>query len=163
MCSLCTCPAIPISNRPPVHPAATPPLRGCRRPCTHSTNTARAEAGGIQGGSPPCAGGPGTRRSLAYLSQHLCCYFPLREKVGRGADHGKAMISRSARIGRCRGCQPRINSRVPSIALPCSCGAPASVGAGTMSLQKSLAPALINPAPPPYTWQKKPFLRREPV
>ena len=148
MCSLCTCPAIPISNRPPVHPAATPPLRGCRRPCTHSTNTARAEAGGIQGGSPPCAGGPGTRRSLAYLSQHLCCYFPLREKVGRGADHGKAMS---------------INSRVPSIALPCSCGAPASVGAGTMSLQKSLAPALINPAPPPYTWQKKPFLRREPV
>ena len=25
-----------------------------------------------------------TRRFLAYLSQHLCCYFPLREKVGRG-------------------------------------------------------------------------------
>ena len=103
MCSLCTCPAIPISNRPPVHPAATPPLRGCRRPCTHSTNTARAEAGGIQGGSPPCAGGQEfselqTRRSLAYL-----CLLSLREKVGRGADHGKAMISRSARSGECRG------------------------------------------------------------
>ena len=39
-----------------------------------------------------------SRRSLAYLSQHLCCFFPLREKVGR----------------------------VPSMALPCSRGAPAS-------------------------------------
>ena len=102
MCSLCTCPVTPISNWPPVHPAAAPPLRGCRRPCTHSTNTARAEAGGIQGGSPPCAGGPGTRRSLAYL-----CLLSLREKVGRGADHGKAMISRSARIGGCRDYQSR--------------------------------------------------------
>ena len=47
-----------------------------------------------------------TRRSLAYLSQHLCCYFPLREKVGRGAEHGKAMLSRSARSGGCRGSTP---------------------------------------------------------
>ena len=31
--------------------------RGCRKPCTPSTNTARAEGGGIQGGPPPCAGG----------------------------------------------------------------------------------------------------------
>ena len=97
MCSLCTCPVTPISNWPPVHPAAAPPLRGCRRPYTSSANTARAEAGGIQGGPPPCAGGQEfselqTRRSLAYLSQHLCCYFPLREKVGRGAG-------RSARKG----------------------------------------------------------------
>ena len=71
----------------------------CRRPCIPSTNTARAEGGGIQGGPPPCAGGPGTRRSLAYLSQHLCCYFPLREKVGRG-------LGRSAQKGRCRDCRP---------------------------------------------------------
>ena len=41
--------------------------RECRRPCTPSTNTARAEGGGIQGGPPPCAGGPGTRRSLVSL------------------------------------------------------------------------------------------------
>ena len=53
--------------------------RGCRRFYTPATKTARAEAGGIQGGSPPCAGGPGTRRSLAYL-----CLLSLREKVGRG-------------------------------------------------------------------------------
>ena len=72
-------------------------LRGCRSPYTSATNTARAEGGGIQGGPPPCAGGPGTRRFLAYLSQHLCCYFPLREKVGRGAEHDKAMLMRSAR------------------------------------------------------------------
>ena len=95
MCSLCTCPVTPISNWPPVHPAAAPPLRGCRRPCTHSTNTARAEAGGIQGGPPPCAGGPGTRRFLAYL-----CLLSLREKVDRGAG-------RSACIGGCRDCQSR--------------------------------------------------------
>ena len=76
--------------------------RGCRRPYTPSTNTARAEAGGIQGGPPPCAGGPGTRRFLAYL-----CLLSLREKVGRGAEHGKAMLMRSARIGRCWGYQPR--------------------------------------------------------
>ena len=65
--------------------------RGCRRPYTSSANTARAEAGGIQGGPPPCAGGPGTRRFLAYL-----CLLSLREKVGRGAG-------RSARSGECRG------------------------------------------------------------
>ena len=59
-----------------------------------STNTARAEGGGIQGGPPPCAGGPGTRRFLAYL-----CLLSLREKVGRGAG-------RSARIERCRDCRP---------------------------------------------------------
>ena len=60
-------------------------------------------AGGSKGATPPSPGvktssKSRTRRSLAYLSQHLCCYFPLREKVGRGADHGKAMISRSVRI-----------------------------------------------------------------
>ena len=52
-------------------------LRGYRKFYTLATNTARAQGRGIKGG-------PGTRRSLAYLSQHLCCYFPLREKVGRG-------------------------------------------------------------------------------
>ena len=34
-----------------------------------------------------------TRRFLAYL-----CLLSLREKVGRGAEHGKAMLSRSACI-----------------------------------------------------------------
>ena len=76
--------------------------RGCRRLYTPTTNTARAEAGGIQGGPPPCAGGPGTRRSLAYL-----CLLSLREKVGRGAG-------RSARIRSRRGSQPRITPRARS-------------------------------------------------
>ena len=79
--------------------SAAPPPRGCRRPCTPSTNTARAEGGGIQGGPPPCAGGPGTRRSLAYL-----CLLSLREKVGRG-------LGRSAQKGRCRDCQSRKSPR----------------------------------------------------
>ena len=74
--------------------------RGCRRFYTPATNTARAGSGGIQGGPPPCAGGPGTRRSLAYLSQHLCCCFPLREKVGRGRRGG------APSPGECRGAQP---------------------------------------------------------
>ena len=52
-----------------------------------STNTARAQGRGIKGGYAPFAGGPGTRRSLAYL-----CLLSLREKVGRGAG-------RSARTG----------------------------------------------------------------
>ena len=60
-----------------------------------TTNTARAAGRGIKGGEAPFAGGPGTRRSLAYL-----CLLSLREKVGRGAG-------RSARIGRCWGYQPR--------------------------------------------------------
>ena len=74
--------------------------RGCRRFYTPATNTARAGSGGIQGGPPPCAGGPGTRRSLAYLSQHLCCCFPLREKVGRGRRGG------APSPGECRGAAP---------------------------------------------------------
>ena len=41
--------------------------RGYLRVLLTATNTTRAEAGGIQGGSPPCAGGPGTRRFLANL------------------------------------------------------------------------------------------------
>ena len=69
--------------------------RGCRRPCTPSTNTARAQGRGIKGGEAPFAGGPGTRRFLAYL-----CLLSLREKVGRGAG-------RSARIGGCRDYQSR--------------------------------------------------------
>ena len=59
-----------------------------------ATNTARVEGRGIKGGYAPFAGGPGTRRSLAYL-----CLLSLREKVGRGAEHGKAMLMRSARTG----------------------------------------------------------------
>ena len=44
-----------------------PWLRGYRRFYTPATNTARAGSGGIQGGPPPCAGGPGTRRFLVSL------------------------------------------------------------------------------------------------
>ena len=54
--------------------------RGCRKLFTPATNTARAEGRGIKGGYAPFAGGPGTRRFLAYL-----CLLSLREKVGRGA------------------------------------------------------------------------------
>ena len=60
-----------------------------------STNTARAEGGGIQGGPPPCAGGPGTRRSLAYL-----CLLSLREKVGRGAGRSARSRGGAQRTGR---------------------------------------------------------------
>ena len=72
-----------------------------------STNTARAEGGGIQGGPPPCAGGPGTRRSLAYL-----CLLSLREKVGRGAGRsarswGPWGRSPSHRHAGVRGAAPR--------------------------------------------------------
>ena len=65
--------------------------RGCRRPCTPSTNTARAQGGGIQGGPPPCAGGPGTRRFLAYL-----CLLSLREKVGRGLGRSAQKVGAGA-------------------------------------------------------------------
>ena len=88
-------------------------LRGYRKFYTLATNTARAQGRGIKGGYAPFAGGPGTRRSLAYLSQHLCCYFPLREKVGRGggAERPKGG-SRGCQQGlpagaASRGCQPR--------------------------------------------------------
>ena len=54
--------------------------RGCRRPCTPSTNTARAQGRGIKGGEAPFAGGPGTRRSLVSL-----CLLSSHKKVGRGA------------------------------------------------------------------------------
>ena len=60
--------------------------RGCLKVSVPATNTARAGGRGIKGGEAPFAGGPGTRRSLAYL-----CLLSLREKVGRGAG-------RSARI-----------------------------------------------------------------
>ena len=62
-------------------------LRGCRSLYTPASNTARAGGGGIQGGPPPCAGGPGTRRFLAYL-----CLLSLREKVGRGAGRSARMV-----------------------------------------------------------------------
>ena len=67
--------------------------RGCLKVSVPATNTARAQGRGIKGGEAPFAGGPGTRRFLAYL-----CLLSLREKVGRGAEHGKAMLSRSARM-----------------------------------------------------------------
>ena len=57
--------------------------RGCRRFYTPATNTARAQGRGIKGGEAPFAGGPGTRRFLAYL-----CLLSLREKVGRGRRGG---------------------------------------------------------------------------
>ncbi len=43
-------------------------------------------------GRPPCTGGFQRAQPLAYL-----CLLSLREKVGRGAEHGKAMLLRSAR------------------------------------------------------------------
>ena len=72
---------------------------------TPSTNTARVEGRGIKGGEAPFAGGPGTRRFLAYL-----CLLSLREKVGRGAG-------RSARIDGCRAERPHWRSRSPR---PCT-------------------------------------------
>ena len=54
--------------------------RGCLRVYFITTNTARAATWGIKGGDAPFAGGPGTRRFLAYL-----CLLSLRKKVGRGA------------------------------------------------------------------------------
>ena len=72
------CMRLPLPQKAtPPSTAKTPPRM--RNPYTSTTNTARVESGGIQGGPPPCAGGPGTRRFLAYL-----CLLSLREKVGRG-------------------------------------------------------------------------------
>ncbi len=85
--------------------------RGCRRFYTPATNTAMAEGGGIQGGPPPCAGGPGTRRFLAYL-----CLLSLREKVGRGAGRSARSLrvwELCSHIGECRGgpqAAPRIGA-----------------------------------------------------
>ena len=83
-------------------------LRGYRKFYTLATNTARAQGRGIKGGYAPFAGGPGTRRSLAYL-----CLLSLREKVGRGggAERPKGG-SRGCQQGlpagaASRGCQPR--------------------------------------------------------
>ena len=80
---------------------------GYRKFYTLATNTARAQGRGIKGGYAPFAGGPGTRRSLAYLSQHLCCYFPLREKVGRGggAERPKRWQQGLPAGAASRGCQ----------------------------------------------------------
>ena len=50
-------------------------------------------AGGSKGATPPSPGGPGTRRSLAYL-----CLLSLREKVGRGGGAERPK-------GGSRGCQ----------------------------------------------------------
>ena len=57
-----------------------------------TTNTARAQGRGIKGGYAPFAGGPGTRRSLAYL-----CLLSLREKVGRGAGRSARSLRVEAR------------------------------------------------------------------
>ena len=82
--------------------------RGCRRFYTSATNTARAQGRGIKGGEAPFAGGPGTRRFLAYL-----CLLSLREKVGRGA--GRSARSRGLwglrpHFGECRGATPLASS-----------------------------------------------------
>ena len=93
--------------------------RGCRRFYTPATNTAMAEGGGIQGGPPPCAGGPGTRRFLAYL-----CLLSLREKVGRGAGRSARSLrvwELCSHIGECRGgpqAAPRIG--VAGAYFPCA-------------------------------------------
>ena len=78
-----------------------PWLRGCRRFYTPATNTARAQGRGIKGGEAPFAGGPGTRRFLAYL-----CLLSLREKVGRGA--GRSARSMGSAEGSTGGAAPRI-------------------------------------------------------
>ena len=83
--------------------------RGCREPFYPQPIPLGQKARGSKGARPPSpevktSSKSRTRRFLAYLSQHLCCCFPLREKVGRGAG-------RSARIRRLRSSQPRINSR----------------------------------------------------
>ena len=105
----------PLPPRKGCHHVQLKYLRGCRNPYTPTTNTARVESGGIQGGPPPCAGGPGTRRFLAYL-----CLLSLREKVGRGAGRSARSWGAGAKSddllpeGRspsshcgCRGYQPR--------------------------------------------------------
>ena len=93
--------------------------RGCLKVSVPATNTARAEGEGIQGGPPPCAGGPGTRRFLAYL-----CLLSLREKVGRGAGRSARSLrvwELCSHIGECRGgpqAAPRIG--VAGAYFPCA-------------------------------------------
>ena len=83
--------------------AAGLPLR-MPRAFLPATNTARAGGRGIKGGKAPFAGGPGTRRSLAYL-----CLLSLREKVGRGAGRSarsRGLWGRSPHFGKRRGAAP---------------------------------------------------------
>ena len=82
-----------------------PPRPRMPRAVLSATNTARAGGGGIQGGPPPCAGGPGTRRFLAYL-----CLLSLREKVGRGAGRSARSLrvwELCSHIGGCGGAAPQ--------------------------------------------------------
>ena len=87
-----------------------PWLRGCRRFYTPATNTPRAQGRGIKGGEAPFAGGPGTRRFLAYL-----CLLSLREKVGRGAGRSARSWGAGAKSADLlpRGEAPRKEARVP--------------------------------------------------
>ena len=108
-----------IKERVSAAPSAAPPPEDAADPVPPPPIPLGHRAGGIQGGPPPCAGGPGTRRFLAYL-----CLLSLREKVGRGAGRSARMVGagttvpqktppgagRSARIGRCWGCRPAKNS-----------------------------------------------------
>ena len=87
--------------------------RGCLKVSVIATNTARAQGRGIKGGEAPFAGGPGTRRFLAYL-----CLLSLREKVGRGAGRS----ARSLRAWELCSHMGSAEGRSPS-QRPRSCGA----------------------------------------
>ena len=87
--------------------------RGCLKVSVTATNTARAGGRGIKGGEAPFAGGPGTRRFLAYL-----CLLSLREKVGRGAGRS----ARSLRAWELCSHMGSAEGRSPS-QRPRSCGA----------------------------------------
>ena len=84
-----------IKERVSAAPSAAPPPEDAADPVPPPPIPLGHRAGGIQGGPPPCAGGPGTRRSLAYL-----CLLSLREKVGRGAGRSARSWGGVQRMGR---------------------------------------------------------------
>ena len=106
MCSLCICPAIPISNRPPaamcgqhapVHPAATPRFESRRCDLCHSQGEDKPGSPAISKwqlrlgwGLKPYRGGAGTAGGAGAKSVSLFARSPSR---GPGVPPGESLVT----------------------------------------------------------------------
>ena len=173
MCSLCTCPAIPISNRPPVHPAATPRFESRRCDLCHSQGEDKPGSPAISKwqlrlgwGLKPYRGGAGTAGGAGLKSETLFSRSPSGFQ-GAQPRHAFGSFRRETKgtpgVGRVGPLMGR--SEEPSLTTCSRRGAapPRIGGCRDYVLAEIPGPCTHKPRPSPIYMAKKPFLRREPV
>ena len=167
MCSLCTCPAIPISNRPPVHPAATPRFESRRCDLCYPRGENKTDLLTNSSGKSVWVSGTSPFEGVAAQCAAGGAKRPPQGVQGHSPWHAFGSFRRETKgtpgVGRVGPLMGR--SEEPSLTTCSRRGAapPRIGGCRDYVLAEIPGPCTHKPRPSPIYMAKKPFLRREPV